>query len=314
MINFNDYYYFAQVVESSGITAASRALNLPKSKLSKRISELETRLGARLIQRTSRSFIVTDLGNEFYQHARRMLVEARAAESAVKSRLAEQSGTIRLSSSALVSQLCFSSIIPDFLRRFPKIQVLQEVLNRPGDMINRMSDLFILAHNDALDDSSMIQRRLLVEPLYLVASPNYVATATPVSAPPDLESHQFLALIDAPAHARWDLTHRDPDFHATLHLKPRLVSNDVFALATAVRAGAGIAALPASFCNDDIRRGELVRVLPDWHAGMLTISTLLPSNHGVLPAVRTLLDYIAKKLPAVVTGTSKREPFGGATH
>lgn len=314
MINFNDFYYFAQVVENSGITAASKALNLPKSKLSKRIAALETRLGARLIQRTSRSFLVTDLGNEFYKHARRMLVEARAAESAVVSRLVEQRGTVRLSSSALVSRLCFSKIIPDFLRNFPKILLVQEVLNRPEDMINRTSDLFILAHEGALDDSSMILRQLLVEPRYLVARPDYIAAAAPVSTPHDLECHQLLALNDAPANARWNLTHRDPDSQATLCLKPRLLSNDVFALAAAVRAGAGIAAFPASFCNEDIKRGELVRVLPDWHAGMLTISALLPSNHGVLPAVRALLDHMAERLPAMVTGTGKHEPHGTATH
>lgn len=312
MINFNDYYYFAQVVENSGITAASKALNLPKSKLSKRIAELETRLGARLIQRTSRSFLVTDLGNELYEHARKMLVEARAAERAVKSRLVDRKGTIRLSCSALVSHLCFAGIIPEFLRSFPHTHVVLDVLNRPAEMMSRMSDLFILAHDEALDDSSMIQRRLLVEPRHLVASPGYLAQANPISTPDDLEMHQLLVLAQAPASARWDLTNKQDGRQISLCLKPRLASNDVFALAAAVRAGAGVAALPASICGDRLRHGELAHVLPDWTAGATAISALLPSKEGVLPSVRALLDHVSERLPVMVAAMNPCSQHGEA--
>lgn len=301
MINFNDYYYFAQVVEHSGITAASKVLNLPKSKLSRRIAELESRLGARLIQRTSRQFRVTDLGMEFNEHVRKMMAEASAAENAVKSRLLDQAGTIRLSSSPLVSRLCFAQIIPDFLRRFPNVDVMQEVLNRPAEMSGRMSDLFILAHDDMLDDSSMIQRRLLVEPRHLVAGRSYLSSAALPAGPDDLAAHSLLAVAETAVPARWELAHLSNGSRVSLYVKPRLISNDVFALADAVRAGAGIAALPASLCAESIENGDLVRLLPDWAAGTTTISALLPSRRGVLPAVRALLDHVCRQLPAIVS-------------
>lgn len=96
MLDLNDYYYFVQVVEKKGFSAAGRALDLPKSTLSRRIIELEKRLGVRLIERTSRSFVMTDAGAEFHRHALAMLIEADAAENAVKRRLAEPSGTAAL--------------------------------------------------------------------------------------------------------------------------------------------------------------------------------------------------------------------------
>jgi DNA-binding transcriptional LysR family regulator len=300
LINFNDYYYFAQVVENSGITAASKVLGLPKSKLSRRIAELEARLGARLIQRTPRSFLVTELGSEFYEHARKMMLEARAAETAVKRRLVDQTGTIRLSSSPTVSRLCFAEIMPAFLRNFPNTHVKQEVLNRPADMTNRMSDLFILSHEDALDDSTMIQRRLLIEPRHLVASREYIAHSKPPAGPDDLMSHQMLATSETSTQIRWDLTETSTNRQSCQCLTPRLASNDIFAVAAAARAGAGIAALPASVCGDDIRTGELIHILPEWTAGATMVSALLPSKQGVLPAVRALLDHITEQLPPIV--------------
>ncbi|PWK59429.1 LysR substrate-binding domain-containing protein [Aminobacter sp. AP02] len=300
MIDFNDYYYFAQVVENSGITAASNALNLPKSKLSRRISELEARLGARLIQRTPRSFLVTELGSEFYEHARKMMLEARAAETAVKRRLVDQSGTIRLSSSPTVSRICFAEIMPAFLRNFPNTHVKQEVLNRPADMINRMSDLFILSHEDTLEDSTMIQRRLLIEPRHLVASREYIAYSKLPDGPGELILHQMLATSETSTPTRWEFTETSTNRQLCQCLTPRLASNDIFAVAAAARAGAGIAALPASVCGDDIRTGELIHILPDWTAGATMVSALLPSKQGVLPAVRALLDHITEQLPTIV--------------
>ncbi len=306
LINLNDYYYYAQVVENSGITAASKVLGLPKSKLSRRIAELEARLGARLIQRTPRSFLVTELGREFYEHARKMMLEARAAETAVKCRLVDQTGTIRLSSSPTVSRLCFAEIMPAFLRNFPNTHVKQEVLNRPTDMINRMSDLFILSHEDALDDSTMIQRRLLIEPRHLVASREYIAHSKSPVGPDDLMSHQMLATSETSTRIRWDLTETSTNRQSCQCLSSRLASNDIFAVAAAARAGAGIAALPASVCGDDIRTGELIHILPDWTAGATMVSALLPSKQGVLPAVRALLDHITEQLPPIVAAMHPR--------
>lgn len=300
LIDFNEYYYFAQIVESGGITSASKVLNLPKSKISKKLTELERRLGVRLIQRTPRSFIVTDIGNEFYEHASKILEEARAAESAVKMRLFDQCGTIRLSSSAQVSHVCLAKILPGFLRRFPQIRVVLDVLNGSSELANRMSDLLIVAHDRELAASSMIQRRLLIEPHVLVASSDYLGETRPIDTPGDLASHQLLGLGEASAKPQWEVVHERTGEHALVPLTPQIATSDIFALTAAARAGAGVAVLPVSVCGEDIRAERLTHLLPEWTAGATTISALLPSRQGVLPTVRALLNHCVEHFPAAV--------------
>ncbi|CAH1659661.1 DNA-binding transcriptional LysR family regulator [Hyphomicrobiales bacterium] len=308
MIDFNEYYYFAHVVESGGITPASRALSQPKSKISKRISELERRLGVRLIQRTSRNFAVTNLGEEFYTHARKMLAEARAAESVIKARLSDESGTIRVTCSAQVARAGLAKVLPGFLQRFPQIQLQLDVLNGPADLTHRMSDLFIVAHDRELGDSSMIQRRIAVEPSLLVASNPYLAGKSPIETPAALPAHWLLGLAETSARPRWEIVHRRTGEQVAVVLNAQLASNDVLAVAAAAREGAGVAALPASACAEDIREGRLVHVLPEWTAGSTTISVLLPSRQGVLPGVRALLNHCIEHFPAAMAAVKEQDP------
>ena len=122
MLDLNDVYYYAQVVEHRGITAAARALDVPKSSISRRILALEASLGARLIQRTSRRFVVTEIGAEFHRHALAMLVEAEAAESIVRRRTAEPSGTIRFTCSVAFAQLALADLMPRFMADYPRVR------------------------------------------------------------------------------------------------------------------------------------------------------------------------------------------------
>src|ERR1700720_4460442 len=123
MLDLNDFRYFVRIVECGGITAASRNLNVPKSTVSYRLQQLETSLGVRLINRTSRSLSMTDAGDLFYRHAVAMLERADLAESAVRERLVEPSGTVRFTTGVVVSLFIMRLILPDFIRRYPKVSV-----------------------------------------------------------------------------------------------------------------------------------------------------------------------------------------------
>ncbi|MDI6024657.1 LysR substrate-binding domain-containing protein [Corticibacterium sp. UT-5YL-CI-8] len=305
MINFNDYYYFAHVVENSGITAASKALNLPKSKLSKRITMLEERLGARLIQRTSRTFLVTELGNQFYQHARNILIEARAAEVVISSRLGKHRGTVRISASPLISQLPYGRIIAAFLRDFPEVHLVQEILPRAADISGRTSDLFVVEHDTPLEDSSMIQRQLFCEPRHLAASPDYLSRMPQAACPSDLEQHHLLDHNQASGSGRWQISNHARSA-TTVCFQPRLVSADIVSLCAAACAGGGIAALPASISAKHVACGELVPVLPGWKVGETRLTALLPSSHGVLPEVRALLDRLSAGLSPRASGAGAK--------
>src|SRR6476619_7797126 len=124
VLDLNDFYYFVQVVDRCGFTAAGRTLRIPKSTLSHRIQQLETNLGVRLLNRTSRRFGMTDAGGEFYRHAVMMLREAEQAETAIRHRLNEPTGTVRCTSAVATMQFAMRSIVADFLIHYPKINIV----------------------------------------------------------------------------------------------------------------------------------------------------------------------------------------------
>lgn len=299
MINLNDYYYFAQVVDSNGITAASKSLNLPKSTLSRRISDLETRLGVRLIHRSSRTFLVTELGSEFYRHARNMLQEAQAAESVVRNRLAKPSGTLKIACSPLAAALCLGPALPGFLARHRDVRIEQRMLSRLDEAGARAADVYFVAHDVPLEDSSLIRRRLKVEARHLFAVRRL---AEGLAHPSQLARHDLLVLGEVPG--RPVLVDETDGSEMALAAEPRLVSSDGSAILSALRMGSGIGLLPESCGAEAVAAGEMVRVLPRWAGTPFEVSALLPSSRGVLPSVRALIDVICGRRAA----SAKPEP------
>ena len=161
--DLNDLYFFVQIVDHQGFTAAGRALGVPKSTLSHRLAELEKRLGVRLVHRTSRSFVVTDIGNEFLRHARGMLIEAEAAEHVVKRRIAEPSGTVRFTCSVAMAENV-AELLPRFLLRFPKVDLIQHSTNRYVGMVEEGFVDALRGHSGPLADSGLMQRPLAASP------------------------------------------------------------------------------------------------------------------------------------------------------
>lgn len=174
-MKLNDLYYFVQVVDQGGFSAAARVLGLPKSSLSKRIAVLEQDLGARLIQRTTRRLALTEAGQAFHRHAAAALLEAQAAQEAVTSRLAEPRGLVRISASPATVQMGLADILPGLARRYPKIRIALTATHRYVDLIQEGIDIAIRAHRHPLPDSELVQRRLGYAPNYLVAAPSYLA-------------------------------------------------------------------------------------------------------------------------------------------
>lgn len=295
VLNLNDLYVFARVVDHGGFAAASRALGLPKSTLSKRVAELERHLGARLIQRTSRSFAMTDTGRAFYRHAAAMLIEAEAAEQLVQGRLAEPSGVLRLTSSVTTAQLLLADVLPELSRRYPRMQVMLHATDRFVDLVHEGFDIAVRDHAAPLPDSDLVQRRVGFEPFHLVASPAYLAQRGVPAGPDDIAGHDGLLTAlnaTAPGEAAWRLRH-DGGEQALASPCPRFFANEPNTLLRAATSGLGIACLPDSLCGPALAAGELSRVLPAWTAGGMTTTLLVSHRRGQLPAVRAALDFLA---------------------
>jgi DNA-binding transcriptional LysR family regulator len=292
MLNLNDLRFFVQAIDSGGFAAAGRRLGQAKSTISKRVAELEARLGVRLIQRTSRSFMLTEVGGDFYEHARAAIIEAEAAESVVLRRLAEPVGTVRITASVPTAQMHLADRIPLLARAFPKLRIDLHVTDRFVDLVHEGFDIAVRSHFAPLQDSDLVQRRLATEPIVLVVSPGYVTKFGTPSAPEALAEHD--GLLSAPAATVWRL--RDGQGREVqVAPKPRLVADESQVLLKAAMAGLGIACLPASMTAAELDSGRLLRVLPDWSAGTVTTTLLTPHRRGQLPAVRAVLDFLSER-------------------
>lgn len=295
MLNLNDLAFFVAAVEAGGFAPASRRLGLPKSTLSKRVAMLEQALDARLVQRTSRTFTLTEVGRDFYQHARGALIEAEAAEAVVRRRQAEPSGTVRITASVPVAQMQLADCLPRLARAFPRLNVQLEVTDRFVDVVQEGIDIAIRSHFAPLPDSALVQRTLATEPIILVASSTYLADRAPLHEPPALEHHD--GLLSGASATTWTL-HDATDTGLQVAPRPAFVANESVVLIAAASAGLGIACLPERMCRAAIARGELTRVLPGWQAGTVTTTLLMPHRRGQLPGVRATVEFLVEHFRA----------------
>jgi DNA-binding transcriptional LysR family regulator len=299
MLDLNDIYYFVQVVDRKSISAAARALSVPKSTISHRIQQLEAALDARLINRTSRQFAVTDIGAEFYIHAALMLQKAEAAENVVKQRMTEPGGLIRISVALATAQFAMGDLLADFGRRFPKVRVLQHASDDEVDIVAEGFDLAIRAHTAPLPDSQLVQRPLAPIPWMLFCGSGYAERVGLPSGPEELSQHPALFMVRGGVPYQWTLRHTDQQAY-TVQLEPRLMTDCMATLKQAAKKGLGIVALPGYVCRDEVRTGGLVCVLPDWTAEKATMTALVPHRQGLLPSVRVLLDFLVAEMPKAV--------------
>ncbi|WP_332750451.1 LysR substrate-binding domain-containing protein [Hydrogenophaga sp.] len=305
-LNLNDLVFFVAAVEQGGFAAASRRLGLPKSTISKRVAMLEDELAVRLIHRTSRSFTLTELGRDFYEHAHAALIEAEAAEAIVRRHQAEPSGTVRITASIPVAQLYLAEALPQLARRYPKVRLQLDVTDRFVDVQQEGFDIAIRSHFAPLPDSGLVQRQLLVEPIILVASPAYLEQHDAPLSPADLQHHD--GLLTGASAATWTLLHPSGE-REQAKPRPIMVANESTVLAHAAIAGLGITCLPERMCLEALSSASLVRVLPQWNAGTVTTTLVMPHRRGQLPGVRATVEFLVERFRGGETGAQVSGSF-----
>ncbi len=295
MLNLNDLHLFVQAVDSGGFASASRRLGMPKSTISKRVAELEASLATRLIHRTSRSFTLTELGRHFYEHARASLIEAEAAESIVRRRQAEPSGTVRVTASVPTAQLYLAERLPELVAAYPKLTVQLHATDRFVDLAQEGFDIAVRSHFAPLPDSGLVQLQVATETIILAASPGYLSQRSAPAVPGDLSVHD--GLLVSPSAKIWRL-HGSAGQEVLAAPFGRFIADETQILLGAAKAGLGIACLPEVACRRAIEAGEIIRVLPEWTAGTVTTSILTTHRRGQLPGVRAVVSFLAKGLRA----------------
>lgn len=296
MQDLNDLLYFAEVVERGGFTAAGRALGIPKSRLSRRVSELEVRLGVRLLQRTTRKLALTEVGEAYLRHCQALREAAQAAQDVVTQVQTAPRGTIRVSCPVTLAQTVLGEVMPKFLACHPLVRVDMQVTNRPVHLVEEGVDVALRVRSSLEDSGSLVIKRLDMARQVLVASPVLLERQGTPSTLADLLRIDSIAMSAPDGRATWHLSGPD-GAEQVVHHYPRYVADDLLTLKFAALAGTGICWLPDYLCHEEMRDGRLVQVLPDWAPRPGIVHAVFPSRRGLAPAVRCFLDYLGQCLP-----------------
>lgn len=294
MLDLNDLAWFVQVVDHEGFAAAGRALDQPKSKLSRRIAQLEERLGVRLIHRTTRQFVVTEVGQTFYQHCKAMLIEAEAAQQAVETLRSEPRGSVKLTCPVTLLHAHVGPMLARFMLRYPGVNVQLEATNRRVDVVGEGIDVAIRVRPRPFDDSDLVMRVLADRGQRLVASPACIARMGRPQAPSQLSTWPGLSLDAGKHQHKWQLSGPE-GARAEVYFTPRMVTTDMLALREAAIAGVGVVQLPLLMVRDQLAAGTLEVVLDAWQPQWEVIHAVFASRRGLLPSVRALVDFLSEE-------------------
>lgn len=293
MQDLNDMLYFAEVVDRGGFAAAGRYLGLPKSKLSRRVAELEARLGVRLLQRTTRKLSLTEVGEVYHRHCVAMREDAEAAAEAVEQAQTEPRGTLRVACPVTLAQSTVGPIMGAFLARYPLVKVDMRVNNRVVDLVEEGVDVALRVRPTLDDSGSLVVKNLGLTQTFLVASPAQLRRQGQPASPDDLARLDTVSMSAIDGRANWPLVGPGGAVHVLVH-QPRYVADDLLTLKFAVVCGTGMCILPDYMCAEEMQDGRLVPVLPGWAPRPGVFHAVYPSRRGMVPAVRRFLDFLGE--------------------
>ena len=281
---------FVRVVQAGSFSAAARGLGLTPSAVSKQIARLEDRLGARLLNRTTRRLSVTEVGSAFYERGTRILADMTEAEQAVLDLHGAPRGTLRVSLPLAFGRLHVVPLIPAFLARYPEVRVDLGFNDRFVDLIEEGIDVAVRVGE--LADSSLIVRRLAANRRVVCAAPDYLARHGAPRTPAELSRHNCLTYSYRQMRNDWRFEGPAGQWQ-TVRVSGNLESNEVEALRTALLASVGLALIPLWLAGPDLESGRVVEVLGDYHVPDSAIHAVYPPGRHLSPKVRAFVDLLA---------------------
>ncbi|KAA5605830.1 LysR family transcriptional regulator [Roseospira marina] len=293
MSRFEEMLTFVRVIEAGGVTGAAGRLNLAKSAVSRRLSDLEQRLGVQLVARTTRRMTPTETGRAYYERCVRILADLDEADQAVSSAEADLSGTLRVAAPLSFGVRHLSPALVAFLTEHPRIAVDLDLNDRAVNLVEDGFDLAVRIGR--LSDSSLIARRLAVVRRVIVASPAYWDREGRPTRPADLVGHQTMSYAHASDSETWAFLRAEGAGGAVGRPATRLRANNGDILAAMAEAGLGVAVLPTFLVNDAVLAGRLECVLPEVPLPPMDAWVLYPPTRHLSHRVRTFIDFMAAR-------------------
>ena len=291
-MDLNDIVVFTKVAETKSFTGAAEQLGLPKSTVSRKLAQLEERLGVRLVQRTTRKLALTEIGEAYYERASRIVSDIQAAEQVVTDMQASPRGRLRVTAPIDLSTRYLGAIIADFIAEHGDITVELDATDRVVDLIEEGFDVAV--RFGQLPESTLIARKLSVLSAVLCASPAYIAKRGTPKTVDELEDHDKVLFAPTSRTTGWTLVNGDQSYE--LGRPARFISNNLGAVRDVVLAGGGLSVMSEFMVACDIRDGKLVHVLPEWTSRSFDIQAVYPARQNLPPRLTLFLDHLAKAL------------------
>lgn len=250
----------------------------------------------RLIQRSSRRFAVTEIGQDYYRHCLAMLVEAEAAQAVIDQVRTEPQGVVKMSCPVALLNFQFGALVARFMVENPRVEVQLTSTNRHVDVIGEALDLAVRVRFPPLEQTDLVMRKLDESTQCLIAKPDLIGNER-LKVPADLGSLPSLDLGPPHREHSWCLEHADGSTAQISHA-PKLITDDMAVLREAALAGVGVVQLPTLTVWEDLQAGRLIPILPEWRPRSGIVHAVFPSRRGLLPSVRVLLDFLANECAA----------------
>lgn len=289
-MDLNAALIFVRIVEKGSFTAAAASLGMTKATVSRRLIELEKHLGVRLLYRSTRQLTLSEEGEHYFLRCSKALEELAEAELQLSASQQELTGTLKMAVPIETGQLVMARMVADFLQTYPGLKVEMELTNREVDPISEGLDCIVRIGEPA--NSSLVARRLWRTDRLLCAAPSYLARCGVPEHPEQLTHHERVAVHSTFLRGSWDFSRGEQRIRVEPESRFRV--NNITCAREAAKAGLGLAALPAMLCREELERGELVSVLPQWRLETVPIYLLFPERRFMPRKLRVFIDFMAE--------------------
>ncbi|GHF83003.1 LysR family transcriptional regulator [Thalassotalea marina] len=290
---FDGMVVFVKTVEIGSFSKAAEILGHSASYVSKEISKLESRLGVRLLNRTTRSITLTSAGKQYFERSQQLVIDAQSTEQAIGSMQAVPKGVLKLTAPVSLGRAHLNTILAEFLKAYPEVDLDVDYSQRKVDLVAEGYDVAIRI--GTLQDSNLVAKRIGETPIAYLASPDYLKQYGTPESPSKLSSHRVISYSNLSTPKYWEFRPKSEE-KVNIKVNPRLVCNDADLQVEVGVAGIAMLQLPTIFCREEIANGKLVEILPSYAPEKLGIYAVYPHRKFLSAKVDVFIKFIAKKL------------------
>jgi len=290
MDRFHSMSVFVEVVEQGGFTAAQDKLGLSRAQISKLVMQLETHLGTRLLNRTTRKISLTEMGRIYYERCKALLIEVDEIDTMASEQNSTPRGTLTIGAPSSFGTLHFKDVITEYMKQYPQVQISLQLTDRFVDVVDEGFDVVIRIAD--MPDSSLIARKLSSCQLVYCASPDYLKKQGVPKVPQDLALHHCLIYSNADKPGVWDF--HGPQSIESVRVSGPLTADNGDILKAAALADLGVVFMPTFIVAEELRSGRLEKILTDYCPPELSINAVFPSRRYLSAKVRTFIDFAAQ--------------------